>query len=865
MDKQNLILIENIFNELLSLPKEQRENILNLRCGNNLQLKNEVLSLLKSYEETEDFLEASLPTNVGKEIKAPDKYIGSHIGPYLIESEAGTGGMGIVYKGKRDDKTFEQKVAIKILKHGFTSGYLFKSFLRERQTLANLKHPNIARLLDGGNTDDGLPYLVMEFIDGIPITDHCDKNRLTIKQRLEIFRTVCDAVQYAHQNLVIHRDIKPGNILVDEDGKPMLLDFGIAKLLDENLEADNDGITKTGFWVLTPDYASPEQIKGEPISTSSDLYSLGILLYQLITGHQPYKIKSSSPVAINNKLTGIELKKPSEKISETEEIKKTDGSVIKISPDVICDLRREKSEKLRHHLKGDIDNIVLKAINNDPSRRYASVEQFSEDIRRHLDGLPVIARRDTAGYKLSKFIKRHKVGFTVSTLFALFLILSTIGISWQAKIAADERDKAKIEAAKFEKVNAFLQEMLSSADPTEIGKDVKVYDVLNKASQDIEVELKGQPVIEANVRRTLGITYMNLGEFDKAKLHLDKALNLSKKIYGIDNEETAQNFHDLALYFHWISDYHIADSLYGLSLSIFKKVLKEPTQSLVTCMNDYGILKTDLGEYQDADKMLREALGFSEKINGKNSGDVAAILNNLALNSHYLKKLDEAEKYYLQSLDIRIGLQGENRPEVSTTYNNLGFVAIDKNDLKLAEKYFEKSYELKVNLEGKDHPDVGLALNNLAAVKFREKDYAKAEELLRRAIQLFSKSFKEDHVWVANSYYWLGKTLMEKSRFKEAETSLKKTLNMREKLLPKNHLSIFSAKGELGICLLKENRFPEAGKLLLDAYNGYTSASGSDDQTTNRFLEQLIAYYTKTNQPQKVAYYKNKLENQPKN
>jgi serine/threonine-protein kinase len=865
VNNQGLTLVESIFNELLNLPKDQRENVLNLRCGNNLELKNEVLSLLNSYEETEDFLEASHPFKISDSGEFPDKYIGTHIGPYLIESEVGIGGMGIVYKGKRDDKTYEQKVAIKFLKHSFTSGYLFKSFLRERQTLANLKHPNIARLLDGGSTDDGLPYLVMEFIEGIPITDYCDKNSLTIKQRLEIFRTVCDAVQYAHQNLVVHRDIKPGNILVDEKGKPMLLDFGIAKLLDENLESESDGITKTGLWVLTPDYASPEQIKGELISTSSDVYSLGILLYQLITGHQPYKIKSSSPVAINNTLAGVELKKPSEKISEVGVIKKADGGEIKISPDVISNLRSEKNEKLRHYLKGDIDNIILKAVNKEPPRRYVSVEQFSEDIRRHLIGLPVIARSDTAGYRLSKFIKRHKVGFTFSALFALFLILSTIGISWQAKIAADERDKAKTEAVKFEKVNAFLREMLSSADPTEIGKDVKVYDVLNKASQDIEVELKGQPLIEAAARRTLGVTYLNLGEFDKAKMHLDRALNLNKEIYGIDNDETAQNFHDLALYFHWISNYHTSDSLYGLSFSIFKKVLKEPTNGLITCMNDYGILKTELGEYQAADKMLREALDFSEKLNGKNSIDAAPMLNNLALNSHYLKKLDEAEKYYLQSLEIRTRLQGEDRPEVSSTYNNLGFVALDKNDFKLAEKYFEKSYELKVNLEGNNHPNVGLALNNLAAVKFREGEYNKAEEMLRKAIRLFSKSFKEDHVWVANSYYWLGKALMEKSNYKEAESCLRKSLNMREKLLPKNHLSVFAAEGELGICLLQENKFSEAGKFLLDAYNGYSIQSSANNQATTRFLEKLITYYSKTDQPQKAAYYKIKLQKQPKN
>ena len=639
MDKNRLELIRNIFDEVAGLSAEDREQALSLKCGNDTELKNEVLSLLQSVDSPDDFLELPSQTDEEKQLNKNDPFIGKHIGPYLIEGEAGVGGMGIVYAGKRDDKSFEQKVAIKILKHGFTSSYFLKRFFRERQTLANLQHPNIARLLDGGSTDDGLPYLVLEFIDGDSITEYCDKNKLTIKERLELFRIVCSAVQYAHQNLVIHRDLKPGNILVDKNGKPKLLDFGIAKLLDEDLEDESEGLTRTGVWHLTPDYASPEQIKGGQITTASDIYSLGILLYQLLTGHQPYKITTKTPVAINNTLSEVALKKPSDKIIDTEEIKASDGTIEIISPETVSILRKEKSEKLKQHLQGDLDNIILKAISKEPQRRYASVEQFSEDIRRHLIGLPVIARSDTVGYRVSKFITRHKLGVAFTAAFILFLIISVIGIRIQANIAATERDKATIETKKLSRVNKFLQGMLSSVDPGKIGRDVKVYDVLEQASKDIETELKDQPEIEAEIRETIGNTYTNLGEYKQAKIHLTKALELNEKIYGSESPEVAGSLHDLALYYHWLSDFQIADSLYKKSVDIYRRILTEPTQSMSDAITDYALLQNDLGNYKKADTLLRNSLEIVIKINGDSSIEAATVMNDLAITLDYLHNL----------------------------------------------------------------------------------------------------------------------------------------------------------------------------------------------------------------------------------
>ena len=858
MDKNRLEQIRNIFDEVLNLPPEQRSNALDFKCGEDVNLKKEVLSLLESVEDPDDFLEP--PQSEEKKLNEKDPLIGKHIGPYLIEGEAGVGGMGIVYAGKRDDKYFDQKVAIKILKHGFTSGYFLKRFFRERQTLANLQHPNIARLLDGGSTDDGLPYLVLEFIDGDSITEYCDKNKLTIKERLELFRIVCSAVQYAHQNLVIHRDLKPGNILVDKEGKPKLLDFGIAKLLDEDLEDGSEGLTRTGVWHLTPDYASPEQIKGEQITTASDIYSLGILLYQILTGHQPYKITTSSVVAINSTLLEMELKKPSDKIIDTEEIKAADGTITIISPETVSSLRKEKTEKLKQHLQGDLDNIILKAISKEPERRYASVEQFSEDIRRHLIGLPVIARSDTVGYRVSKFIKRHKLGVAFTAAFILFLLISVIGIRIQANIAADERDNAKIEAEKFERVNKFLQNMLSSVNPDEIGRDVKVHDVLDKAAEDVEKELKDKPEIESAIRRTLGNTYTSLGEYDLAKIHLVKALEIDKNIYGEESENVAVNYYDLAYYYHWLGDLKNADSLYNKSLLIFRKTLEEPTRDLALTLNGCALIQSEYGNYTDAVKQFEEALQIIETKYNKKDVDYASIMNNLAITTHSLNDLDKAEKYYLEAQKIFIELLGEKRTEVASTYNNLAFIYLDKKEFKRAEENFIKSYNLKLELKGKDHPDVGLALNNLGSVNLKEKKYKEAVDLYNKAIVQLKKTLPDDHAWLANSYFGLGKTLTEMKDYKNAEKNLRHALQIRKKIFPKENSVIFVTEGELGICLFLQNNLTEAEDFLVAAYNGNKTAEGGTIDNTKRFGEYLQKIYEKKNESEKANLYKSVLQ-----
>lgn len=841
MNQDRLNKIRELFDKASNLNAVEREVFLNQECANELELKKEILSLLDSLENTKDFLEEASTIVEQNKNNFTDPYIDKQIGNYLIDGEAGVGGMGIVYTGRRNDKEFEQKVAIKILKHGITSEYLLKRFQIERQTLANLQHQNIARLLDGGRTIDGLPYLVMEFIDGIPITEFCHQKKLSLEEKLKLFREVCTAVQYAHQNLIVHRDLKPGNILVTKDGIPKLLDFGIAKLIDEELVDNNEGLTRTGVWHLTPEYASPEQIKGEKITTASDIYSLGVLLYQILTGYQPYKISNNSPAVISKIITEEIIQKPSEKVKD--KLREHAESNLFLN------------DKISNQLKGDLDNIVSKAMHKDPARRYVSVEQFSEDVRRHLSGLPVIAQKDTAGYRLSKFIQRHKVGFISSVGFIVFLIINLIAIIWQANIAANERDKAKLEAQKVETVNKFLLDMLSSVDPTEIGRDVKVYDVLRKSALGVEKGFKDQPGIEASIQKTIGKTLTSLGEYDEAKPHLLRSLLLNERVYGKQSNQASESNYELALYYHWIGELKTADSLYKKSLQIFKRNSDVSKRSLASTLNDYGILKSDFAEFDESKKMYEESLNILLENYGEKDRDVASLYNNLAIVMQAQKDLDGAEKYFHKALELNIELFGENRPEVSSNYNNLAYIYIDKGDFTRAEEYFIKSLELKKKYYGADHSYVGFAFLNLGGLEFRIGKINESEKYILDAIKNLKKSVNEDHIWLGLAYYWYGKILIEKSKYSEAETYLRKSLTINKKNYPKDHPNIISSSAELGVVSFHLGKFAEAEKLLVYGYNGVKSLKGEKDHNTIRFLDYLVQLYQTTKSPTKLAYY----------
>lgn len=413
-----------------------RMNLVSTRCGGDPELLREVTSLLDQTTSVwEDFAEkASAPLRRDPTPLEP----GRRIGAYAIVRELGRGGMGVVYLAERADGAFEKQVAIKVLKRGTDTDEILRRFEAERQILARLDHPNITRLIDAGTTDDGLPYVVMDYVVGKPITQYVSEKQLSVTERLKLFRAVCSAVSYAHQNLIVHRDVKPNNVLVTDQGEVRLLDFGIAKLLSD-AEAGGVDMTVTILRVMTPEYASPEQIKGDPITTLSDVYSLGVCLYELLTGARPYKLTRKTSDELSKAICEQEPQRPSTTVARGDGNSK-------------LEIRNSK------FLKGDMDNIVLKALRKVPARRYASVEQFSEDIRRHLEGLPVRARKDTAAYRAGKFVKRHKVGVTAVAAVVLVLVIGIVATAWQWAVAKAERAKAE---ARFEILRKSSRTMIS--------------------------------------------------------------------------------------------------------------------------------------------------------------------------------------------------------------------------------------------------------------------------------------------------------------------------------------------------------------------------------------------------------------------
>jgi serine/threonine protein kinase/tetratricopeptide (TPR) repeat protein len=447
--------IKDKLDAVLKLAPEQRPAYLDQVSTADPELRRELESLIASHEQAgTDFLnvpppqaaaDPSAPNNLNPDHREP--MIGRRLGTYEIVEQIGAGGMGEVYRAIRADDQYRKQVAIKLVRAGQNSDFVIRRFKNERQILASLDHPNIARLLDGGTTEEGVPYLVMELIEGQPITEYCDSRNLPIVERLKLFTSVCSAVQYAHQRLIVHRDIKPSNILVTHEGMPKLLDFGIAKIVDT--DSGTGPATLTIFRALTPGYASPEQVKGEPITTVSDVYALGVVLYELLTGQHPYSAPGSTPHQIARAVCEVDPEKPSTVVRRTEGSPSPGGRTT-VRSGTTVPLGESSADRLSKRLSGDLDNIVLMALRKEPERRYASVDKFAEDLRRHLANLPVFARKDTAGYRISKFVARHKAGVAATAAAIIILIVGIVATLREAQIAREQASIARSQRARAE-------------------------------------------------------------------------------------------------------------------------------------------------------------------------------------------------------------------------------------------------------------------------------------------------------------------------------------------------------------------------------------------------------------------------------
>jgi serine/threonine protein kinase/tetratricopeptide (TPR) repeat protein len=780
---------------------EERSAFVRKACGDDTTLLAEVESLLSNYNGADSLLENSPAANVLA--FHPVVMTGKKVGAYRIVREIGQGGMAVVYLGERDDQNYRKQVAIKMVKPGIDTEQILHRFRNERQTLAALDHANIVKLLDGGSSEDGLPYLVMEHVEGLPIDQYCDHNKLSIDDRLRLFRQVCSAVQYAHENLVIHRDLKPGNILIAKGGVPRLLDFGIAKLLNpECFQAPL--VTRTDWHPMTPEYASPEQIRGQAITTASDVYSLGVLLFELLTGHRPYRTTSQSLLEMERLVCETEPERPSAVVQASQTKVKTarDGAE---SMSTQCGLQ---PAELQRRLRGDLDTITMKAIEKDPSRRYATASELSADIGRHLSHEPVLARPASAMYRAGKYIRRHPVGVTVAAGVVLLLAGFAVMQTFQLRRITRERDRANW-------VTGFMEGMFKVSDPSESrGTSITAREILDKASKDIDTQSAQDPELQAQMMQVMGNVYRDLGLFPRAQSLFERSAEIRRRVLGPENVDTLRSIDDLA----WIlnQEGHAADAekLQRQAVATRRRVFGAQNLDTLKSISNLAWTLDREGNYAEAEKLEREVLDIRQRVlkigddreTTWTMGNLAATLGH---EGHYV----EAERLKRETLDMRRRILGPEHQETLTAMNNLAATFQQEGRYAEAEKLQRETLNLQRRILGPEHPDTLRSINNLAYTLVMEGHLAEAEPLQREALGTKQRVLGPEHqdtLWAVQSLAW---TLQLEGHFSEAENLQRQTLEIQRRVLGPDRPNTLSTMAALAGTLDKEGRYPEAEKL----------------------------------------------------
>jgi serine/threonine protein kinase/Tfp pilus assembly protein PilF len=747
---------------------------------------------------------------------------GDRIGQYRVLRTLGVGGMGEVFLAERADAEFEQQVAIKVV-HGGGIARGIQSRLRiERQILAQLDHPNIAHLLDGGSLPDGTAYIVMEYVDGIPIDAYCDSNRLDVAARLKLFQTVCAAVHYAHQNLIVHRDLKPSNILVTKAGVPKLLDFGIAKLLDDRQVARHTfAVTQADIRVMTPDHASPEQIRGQAITTSSDVYVLGVLLYRLLTGTGPFVIPSMRLTDIERAICENDPPLPSRAVN-------TDDSV---ETRCIVEARCTTANRLRRTLGGDLDNIMLMAMRKEPERRYSSSQQMASDIQRYLDGKPVIARRDTVSYRSAKFVRRHwlPVAASCSVIF-LILAFATTTYVQSLRIAA-ERDRAAAERAvadrertRAEEVSSFLVNLFKLSDPQENrGNRVTARELLDSGAKRLQAGLLDQPATKAALLATVGSVYDSLGQYQAALPILTQSLSLQPQSHDKSRIATLLELGRARI---GAGDLAGAEPPLQEALRRSQGDFGAESQETGRSLWVLGVLRYQQGRYADAKELYNRSLNVLETA-GAPSTDVSALLDDLAQVYVSEQQWSLAKQTYERALEIDRRVLGDDHPRVAMRLNNLAVVAQSIGDLKRAEALFRDAIRRNELAYGDQHPETGAARGNYGLLLQREGRLTEAEPHLRNALDVLLKLYGPDNYNVGYARVSLAMLLHDEGNLPEAESEFRQALAVYDKSLPADHQWRASLLMHFARLLVDRGKPQEALALSAQSLNIWNATSAS--------------------------------------
>ena len=839
--------IETLFFGALDRDTEERARFLGAACEGDPDLRGEVEAMLAVHERSQALLlETRLLSGEADLLPTPDVMLGRRIGSYRLEELIGQGGMGAVYRAAREND-FEQQVALKLIRPGLNTSEIVTRFRVERQILARLEHPHIARLLDGGVTEEGVPYLVMEYVTGVPLTKYCDEHRLSIAERLRLFQTVCRVVQFAHSNLVVHRDLKPSNILVTEDAGIKLLDFGIAKLLDPDAAGVPVVQTRSELLVMTPEYAAPEQVRGEPITTAADVYALGVLLYELLTGHRPYRLPARRQAEVERIICEEEPTRPSTVVSDVAEIRRYDGATETLTPERVSAARATAVGRLRRMLRGDLDNIVMTALRKEPERRYASAEQVADDVGRYLAGRPVAARKETVAYTVSKFVRRHRIGVSVAAAFLMVLIGFSAVTVRQAQTVALERDAARLERDRAEQalreaeeVSAFLMGLFAANDPREaLGDTITARQLLERGVARAD-ELSDQPTVQARMYDVMGQVYRRLGHYDRAQSLLENAVTLRRG--QTDSTELARSLDHLGLLFLDRQRFDEAEALLEESYALRHAIFPSAHLLLAESLHNLGGLAHELADYAVADSLFRSALAMRRELLGEDHPLTIHTTRMVARGRDKAGDHEEAARLFRDVLDRQRSLFGEVHPDVANTLNDLAIVLKKLGDLDAAGTMYRQSLEIRRALYGDVHARVGVALVNYAKLLMEQGSFDRAEAPLTEALAIFRAVHGPDHADVAWALENLARTFVESGDSERALPMYREALALQLRTSGETHPRVATTMTSLAGALLHLDRLDEAEALYARSLRIYSDAYGdrnTETATVHRHLARL--------------------------
>ncbi len=744
--------------------------------------------------------------------ETPDPMLGRTVGPWRIVERLGQGGMGTVYLAEHGE--LGHQVALKVIRPGMHSAGIVQRFEQERQIVASLSHPNVARLFDGGLTDDGLPWFSMELVRGEPIDRWCERRQLGLRDRLALFGSVCDAVQYAHARLVVHRDLKPGNIFVGDDGIPKLLDFGIAKMLAGDA-VEEPGLTQSGVRPMSPAHAAPEQVLGQPITTATDVYALGVILYELIAERGPY----------GDQLTGHALE---DAILHTTPAR----------PSAIGSFRAGR-------FGGDLDNIVLMALRKEPDRRYPSAGAFAEDIRRLLGGHPVRATRDSAGYRLRKFVGRNRAAVAAT---AAGLLLTGGSIGWYTGQLRDQRAQAQLEADKAGQVATFLQGIFTASDPGDLNRDAPAAldrtagQLLASAVSRIDTALTGQPAVRASLLSVLGQTYRSLGEYRRAVGLLERADSSLALAAKPDPVLQAQVDNALGSAYWELGDLGRAAAVQRRAYDQIVATTRPDDYVRGVAANDLANILWQGGDAAAAEPLMDEAVRIFRKSGDPDDPSLATAIGNRAGILRELGRIDEAEALYREAIDAKRRSLGPDHPGLATSLGQLASLLLqDRGDAAGAEALDREALAIRRKALGDKHPYVAVSLNELAAALQGEGKLDEAEATYRQALALRREVYEPGHPYIAYSLVGLADLLVERHRPAEAEPLLREALSIRTRALPADHWLIGETESRLGRCLVLVGRATEGVPLMEHGHAMLQARFGPGDRRTRAALARLDA------------------------